>query len=282
MTEQVIPTELAYDWVIVTYFFLGGLSAGAFLFSVAANYWKQELRPTAKALAILAPIALAVGLFLLLIHLGKPLRAWRLLTGLNPRSALSWGVWFLNIFFVLSLLYAWKLFRGDIEKAKKFGYLGVPFAILVATYTAVLLTQAPGRPLWHSALVPVLFLNGALISGAAVAVLVSAGRHEPALPAKVGKFLAVLVLLELAMIIVELMVLLNGGGEGAAAAKALLAGRYAAPFLGIEVLLGAVVPVLILLRSRTSAAAQAIASVLVLIGIFAMRYIVVVGGQVVR
>jgi hypothetical protein len=38
MSEQGAVSHLAYDWMIVTYFFLGGLSAGAYLFSVAANY----------------------------------------------------------------------------------------------------------------------------------------------------------------------------------------------------------------------------------------------------
>ena len=98
MPDYVNMPVLAYDWMIVTYFFLGGLSAGAFLFSVAANYWKPELRPLGKTVAVLAPIALAIGMFVLFIDLGKPFRVWRLITGFNPSSALSWGVWFLNIF----------------------------------------------------------------------------------------------------------------------------------------------------------------------------------------
>jgi formate-dependent nitrite reductase membrane component NrfD len=280
MPEYSNVPELAYDWVIVTYFFLGGLSAGAFLFSLAANHWKEELRPLGKTMATLAPIALAGGMLLLLGHLGKPFRAWRLFTTFNPRSALSWGVWFLNLFLVLSLFYAWNLLKGNYEKARRFGYLGAPFAILVATYTGVLLTQAPGRPLWHTALLPLVFLNGALISGTALAFLVSAGRCDRALLAKVGRFLAGLVVLELGMIAIELIVLLQGGGEGMAAAMALLTGRYALHFLGIVVVLGAVIPVFILMRSKASAAAQAIASLMILIGVFTMRYVVVVGGQV--
>ncbi len=282
MTEQLILSDLAYDWVIVVYFFLGGLGAGAFLFSVAANYWKEDLRPLGKTMAILVPIALAVGMLSLSAHLGKPFRAWRLVTGFNPRSALSWGFWFLNIFFALSVLYAWNLFKGSIEKARKFGYLGAPFAVLVATYTGVLLTQAPGRALWHASLLPVLFLNGALISGTALALLISAGRRDTALLTKVGKFLAALVVLELGLIVVELIVMFNGGGEAAAAARVLLTGRYAVPFLGIVVVLGAIVPVVIILRNKASAAAQAIASVMILIGVIVMRYVVVVGGQVVN
>ncbi len=272
--------ELAYDWVIAAYFFLGGLSAGAFLFAVVAGHWKEELRPLVKRLAVLAPIALGAGMFLLLVHLGKPFRAWRLFTYFNPRSALSWGVWFLNIFFVLSLLHAWFLLKGRHENARTFGYLGAPFAVLVAAYTGALLMQAPGRPLWHTALLPVVFLNGALISGTALALLLSAGHYDRALVAKIGKVLAGLVLLELGLIGAELLHLFKSGGEAMAAAQALLSGRYAFPFVGIVVVLGAVIPAAILLRIKTSALAQAAASLMVLLGVFAMRYVLVIGGQV--
>ena len=44
MSEQNAVAHLAYDWMIVTYFFFGGISVGAYMFSVAANYWKQELK----------------------------------------------------------------------------------------------------------------------------------------------------------------------------------------------------------------------------------------------
>ena len=281
MPEYITEPDVAYNWMTAVYFFLGGLSAGAFLFSVVANYWKKDLRPLGKTVGILAPIVLAVGMLFLLLHLGRPERAWRLFLSFNPRSALSWGVWFLNIFFALSLLYAWSLVKGSVGAARKFGYLGAPFAIAVASYTGVLLTQAPGRPLWHSPLLPVLFLNGAVISGTALAVLVSAGRQNKTLLAKVGKFLAGLVALELGMLFVEFVVLFNGGADGAAAARALLTGQYATLFLGIEVFLGSIIPIFLLLRRDVSASAQAVASILILIGIIAMRYVVVVGGQVI-
>jgi formate-dependent nitrite reductase membrane component NrfD len=269
--------ELAYDWMIAAYFFLGGLSAGSFLFSVATTYWKKELRPLGKPAAILAPVVLGVGMFILLFDLGQPMRAWRLFTSLNPTSALSWAAWFLNIFAVLSLLYAWELIKGNPEKAKKFAYMGVPLAIMVASYTGMLLAQAPGRPLWHSAMIPVVFLNGALASGIALGLLASGGRLGEA-QAGVGKLLGYLVLLELGLLIVELFVLFNSGGEGAAAATGLLTGAYALPFLGIVGVLGIIIPAALLLKSKAPAV-QMVASVLVLVGIFTMRYVVVVGGQ---
>jgi formate-dependent nitrite reductase membrane component NrfD len=279
MSEQGTVVHLAYDWMIVTYFFLGGLSAGAYMFSVVANYWKQEFKPLAKRSAVLSLVALAIGLFILLFDLGQPSRAWRLFASFNPHSMLSWGVWFLNIFGLLNLIYTVLLFKDKEDTAKKFACLGLPFAVLTATYTAMLLAQAPDRILWHSALLPVLFLNGAIISGLAIVILFSVTKDNTELLTKLGRFVAWLIILEIGMIISEIIILLNGGTESAAIAKFLLSGRIGWLFLGFEIVLGAVVPVIILLRARINALSQIVASLLILIGIFTMRYVIVVGGQ---
>ena len=281
MPEQGAVAHLAYDWMIVTYFFLGGLSAGAYLFSVAANYWKQEFKHLARKSAILSLMALGVGMLFLLVHLGQPLRAWRVLASFNPRSPLSWGVWFLNIFMFANLIYIALLLKAKDDAAKKFAYLGVPFAILSATYTAILLAQAPGRILWHTALMPVLFLNGAIISGTALVMLFSANSRNTELLSKLGRFVAWLVILELGMIAAEVIILFNGGTESVATARFLLSGQFGLLFLGVEVFLGAVIPVVMLLRAKSTVFVQVAASVLILIGIFTMRYVMVIGGQLI-
>ncbi len=282
MPDYVAVPHIAYNWIIVVYFFLGGLGAGAFLLSVTANYWKQEFKPIAKVASVVAPVAIAIGLFFLWIDLGKPFRAWRLFLSFNPTSAVSWGVWFLNIFFVLSAVYAWFLAKGQASKAKLAAYAGLPFAVLVGTYTGVLLTQSPGRVLWHSALIPVLFLNGGLVSGMAATMLLSVGRQSKEMLSKLGKVAGWLVLLELGLVVIEVIVLFNGGIEGVEVAKALLAGAFSFLFLGVEIVLGAVIPLLILLRSKANSVALAVASALVLVGVFTMRYIIVIGGQVIN
>ncbi len=282
MPDYVAVPHIAYNWMIAVYFFLGGLGAGAFLLSVTGNFWKKDFQPFAKTASLIAPVAISIGLFFLWIDLGKPFSAWRLFLSFNPASALSWGVWFLNIFLGLSVIYAGLLLIGKKSLAKLAAYVGVPFAVLVATYTGLLLAQAPGRVLWHSALIPLLFLNGGLISGAAATLLLSAGSQPKELLSKLGKVVGWLVVLELVMVAVEFVVLFNGEAEGVAVAKGLLEGEFGFLFLGIELLLGAVIPLLILLRRGVSSASLSVASVLVLIGVLAMRYVIVVGGQVIN
>ena len=276
--HDVIP-HVGFNWMIVVYFFLGGLSAGCYFFSVGANYWKKEFKPMARVSAYIAPIVLAIGMLFLLLDLGQPFRAWRLFLSFNPTSVVSWGTWFLSIFFVLSLAYAWFLSKDSEQKAKKYAYAGLPFAFLVATYSGLLLAQSAGNVLWHTALIPFLFLLGGLISGTAVVLLVSAGKQEKNILSKLGRFIVWLIIFELILIAYEVIVLFNGGTESVIAVKSMLSGQYSILFWLVEIILGALIPIFILLRTKISATAQVIASILILIGIFAMRYIVVIGGQ---
>ncbi|MHC4749330.1 MAG: NrfD/PsrC family molybdoenzyme membrane anchor subunit [Planctomycetota bacterium] len=281
MSEQGTVAHLAYDWMIVTYIFLGGISAGTYFFSVAVNYWKQEFKHFAKKSALLSLIAIIIGMLILLHDLGQPSRAWRLFLSFNPSSPISWGVWFVNIFMLFNLIYNFSLFKGREAHAKKFAYAGLPFALLTAIYTGMLLAQAPGRILWHTALMPVLFLNGAIISGIALVMLLSATNRNVEPLSKLGKLVAWLVILELGMILAETMILLNGGTESAAAIKVLLSGQLGLLFIGVEIVLGAIIPTVLLLRGKKTAWVQVIASFLILIGIFAMRYVIVTGGQLI-
>ncbi len=279
MYEQGTAVHLAYDWMIVTYFFLGGLSAGAYVFSVAANYWKQEFKHLARKSAVLSFIAIALGMLVLLYDLGQPFRAWRLFQTFNPNSLLSWGVWFVNAFMFFNFIYNVLLATGKDAGGKIIAYAGLPFAVLTAAYTGMLLAQAPAIILWHTALLPVLFVNGGLISGIALVMLFSAKAKNSELLSKLGRFVAWLIILELFMVFGEYILLLNGGTEHVAVAKGLLSGEIGCLFLGFEIVLGSIVPAVILLRARTNTFFQIVASLLILIGIFAMRYVIVVGGQ---
>ena len=63
-------------------------------------------------------------------------------------------------------------------------------------------------------------------------------------------------------------------------AKHLVTGHYGFLFWAVEIVLGALLPIVILLKSKALSSAHALVSLLILIGMFTMRYIVVIGGQV--
>jgi Ni/Fe-hydrogenase subunit HybB-like protein len=136
---------------------------------------------------------------------------------------------------------------------------------------------------------PPIFLVSAMVSGLAMMILVviikdyvlqKNKEQNPALVYDLAKLLAASIVLDLLLIGIDLTVLLTSHTEAYKAAVMLLTGEFSLPFLGIEVLLGALIPLILILSPFTKRwiPALALASVLVMIGILAMRYIMVVGG----
>lgn len=280
MTEYDIFVQMAFDWKYVMYQFAAGLASGIYFFSVFGNYWKDDFKPLVKTSSLLTPIFVAIGMLFLFIDLGRPLRVWRLFINFRPRSAISWGVWILGIFFVLSVVYAYLLRKGE-AKAKIVAYAGLPFAFLVPTYSGIALAQAPGKVLYHTPLLPWLFLTGGLISGLAVVILISMRKQDSELVKKLGKYVAWLVVLELVMLLGEVLVLFNGAAEEVRAANALLVGQYSFLFWVLQIITGAAIPATLYFIQKVPKVIRHGASVLLLVGIFTMRYIVIIGGQIV-
>jgi tetrathionate reductase subunit C len=136
---------------------------------------------------------------------------------------------------------------------------------------------------------PPIFLVSAMVSGLALMILVVVvkdfvlqRKKEPdrALIYALGKFLVASIVLDLILIGIDLSVLLTSTTEAYRAALMLLNGQFRFLFLGVEVTLGAIVPLLLILSPLTKhwIPGFVIASVLVMVGIFAMRCIMVIGG----
>lgn len=284
-----MPVKLYYNifhenpmgWMIAVYFFLSGIACGAFLVSVVSRLkGRGEYRVIQNIAAYITPLVLAAGLLFLLLDLGKPLRFWYLFVYFNPTSVASWGAWLVNIFFAVSVLYAYFTFKGREDTAKKLALIGVPFAIAVSGYTGFILVQMKAYALWHSALLPVLFSVSALASGVALLILGAILLQVEQMKIRtLSKSLAWLVGLDLILVFVEVLTLLNGHAEAVEAAKLLLIGVYSPIFLGLYIILGLILPLCIFLKKNLTLRQEAIASMLVLIGIMAMRYVIIVGGQ---
>jgi len=187
------------------------------------------------------------------------------------------------------MVYGYFMFKGDLKKTKLFGLIGIPLALLVHGYTGFILALGKARVLWNTAIMPPIFLVSAMVSGLALMILVVIVKDfilqrgkEPDRPLiyALGKFLVASIVLDLILIGIDLSVLLTSTTEAYKAALMLLDGSFSFLFLGVELLLGAIIPLLLLLSPFTKRwiPAYVVASVLVMVGIFAMRCIMVIGG----
>jgi Ni/Fe-hydrogenase subunit HybB-like protein len=285
-----VEHEMPLGIPIATYFYLTGLSAGSFIISTLAyGFGMVKFKPLGKIGVIMATFLLIIAPMILLIDLEQPLRFWHLIIYLRITSAITWGTFLLTLYPMNCMVYGYFMFKGDLKRTKIFGLIGIPLALLVHGYTGFILALGKARVLWNTAIMPPIFLVSAMVSGLAMMILVVIIKDfiiqrgkEPnrELIYALGKFLVASIALDLILIGIDLSVLLTSTTEAYRAALMLLNGQFSFLFIGVELLLGAIIPLFLFLSPFTKRwiPAYALASVLVMVGIFAMRCIMVIGG----
>ncbi len=196
-----------------------------------------------------------------------------------------------------------------VAKPRRLAALGwgnLLLGLCLGTYTGILLNTMVARPLWNTGLLAPLFLASGLSTGAAILHVAEAlhGRLTrirrlkpgliPALVQPVGPELPtpeargslmrldqVFLAIELALLGLLVIDLATGSASQAGAASLLLGGRYAWPFWVGVVMAGLVVPLAwqALMLSRT-VVHSALPALLVLVGGFTLRWVLVNAGQV--
>ena len=280
----------AFGIFIAIYFYLTGLSAGSFILSTLAyGFGMEKFKPISRIGIILATVLLVSAPLFLLFHIGMPQRAWHLFAYLNLSSPITWGSFLLILYPINCIIYAYYMFKENIKLTKFFGFTGLPLAILVHGYTGFILAFGKARALWNTALMPLLFLVSAIVSGIALIILVYSIKERFFSKTKsinrdlvfsMGKLLAWAIVFDLFLVSCDLIVLSISHADAQAVAHLLLFGKFSFLFLGVENFLGKIVPLFLLLIPRfRTLTTVIIASILVVIGIFFMRYVVVLGGE---
>jgi tetrathionate reductase subunit C len=289
-------SAMPLGWPIAVYFFLTGSLAGLYITSVIATLMKkEEWQPVAKIGAVGAVVLLLTAPVLLIIDLNQPFRFWHLFFYLNPTSPLTWGSFFLAMDGIVCLVYTYFVLQNNRKMARLWGLGGLPVAIAGHGYTGFFLALSKARAFWNTALNPALFMVSAMVCGLAVMIVLInlwLRRYSPEMSAEqvekhkgvVGillRIFTIFIIVDLFLIGSDLTVLASSDTESYAMLQLLTTGQFAIWFLGIELLLGAIVPLALLSvpKIRMIPAVQYASAALVIIGIFVMRIIIVIGGQ---
>jgi Ni/Fe-hydrogenase subunit HybB-like protein len=286
---NVFPQE-TFGTLIAVYFYLTDLSAGSFVLSTLAFVFGMEkFKPIGKIGVILATLFLVMAPLALLVHVGQPFKAWHLFVHLNITSPITWGSFLLTLYPINCIIYGFFMFRGNKPKTRLFGTIGIPLAIFVHGYTGFILALGKARALWNTALMPFLFLISAMVSGIALMILISIVKDRFFSKEKtinrelvfgLGQLLVAMILIDLFLVLSDVLVLLVSHAEAQEVAHLILTGKFSFYFLVVENIMGKIIPAIILLVPRfRNLATVTVASVLVVVGIFFMRYVVVVGGE---
>ncbi|RME51692.1 MAG: molybdopterin oxidoreductase [Caldilineae bacterium] len=304
-------------WVAAYIYFIG-LSAGAFLLSTLVYVFRVErLEKIGKLALFTALVTLFAAMFSIWLDLGHPERAWRLILRTNFGSIMGWMIWFYTAYFILLMLELWFAMRPDLAACAQeggfkgglcnfltfgskdlssaavqrdrnvlrvLGSLGVPLAVAFHGGVGALFGVVGARPYWNSGLTPIMFLIGALASGGALLVFITAiwgpnrGTEEhKGLVTFLGQIvLGLLVfdlLLEWAEYSIGLYSSIPAESEGL---RLVLFGPYWWAFWIIHLLLGAVVPLLLLVFRGRSVWAVATAGALIAVTFLSVRLNIVI------
>lgn len=154
-----------WGWLIYTYLFLGGLGGAVGAIGMFMDQFVEEDKVLGVFSALSGFVILAIGSLLLLADLLQPLKAVYFFR--NPKSWIFWGIVFISLFMIMSLLYSVLRIWATRESAKPVAFLGMFFGFAVTIYTGFLLSFTPAIPFWHSAGLPFLFTLSAFSTGCA-------------------------------------------------------------------------------------------------------------------
>lgn len=145
---------------VSAYFFLGGLSGGAYLLSRAAS--QVAIRRSGAVVAALAALPCAP---LLVADLGDWSRFHHMMRVFKPSTPMNLGTWVLTAYSGIATLNALLPGPQNLALRAVSDLAGIPLALLLTTYTGVLLSCTTAPAWCQNGWLPVLFASGAFNNG---------------------------------------------------------------------------------------------------------------------
>jgi Ni/Fe-hydrogenase subunit HybB-like protein len=194
------------------------------------------------------------------------------------------------------------LFSKDIsERALEFDrkiikvitIIGIPSAFLLHGYVGFLFGSIKANPWWSSVLMPIVFLFSAIVSGIALVIViymvVTPVRKKP-IDMKcldtMASYLFYVVIIDFSLEGLDFIHRLYESEESIEILSALIVDRLFVSLVVIQILLGMIIPLIMLaltkglkLEAELRKLLYFVAAILIQVGIFSVRWNVVIGGQ---
>ena len=183
--------------------------------------------------------------------------------------------------------------RLDDRVGRIITIVGIPSAFLLHGYVGFIFGSVKANPWWSTPLMPVVFLFSAIVSGVAAVMLLYMGlsrwrgvKADMVCLDTIARYLFYAFVIDFSLETLDLTHRIYEAGEEFGALDFMVKTRLFLSHIVVQIFLGTLLPILMLATVqvvRFSEVARrriyAIAGVLTLIGIFAMRWNVVIGGQ---
>jgi dimethyl sulfoxide reductase membrane subunit len=300
LTQGLVATGMrdvvSWGLYIFTFAFFVGLSAGGLIMASGAEVFGVEsLKPLARIGVLTAAACVAVAGITIIPDLGQPERVFNLFLYPNWSSPLIWDVTIIICYFVFAVVDLFVLTRhrpslGRTRALRALAYAGLPMAVLLHSITAWIFGLQISRPWWNTALLAPLFVVSAILSGTALVTLVALAAHRfdrLEVPEKTWRALcalmATVLAIDLFLVGSDYVTIIWGNvPRERAALDLILPGGSWQWLFWLEWVIGGIIPFVLLVvpRLRRRLDMIALSSLLILVGVYAFRIELVVGGMI--
>lgn len=295
-------------WVIFYLLFVG-LTAGAFLVTIITYVFDvKRFKNIGRLSAYTVLIALFCELTFISLDLGHMGRLYRFLVTPSFTSLMTWFVIFTNAMIVIYVLESFFLLREDLvhwshdkERAGKGIYrflafgkstyeprdrihdekrvhvlsiISIPVGLLFYGTNGAFFGTLMNRPLWNSALTPLLFIIAALLSGGALLTfLIYIFQRDDELIRPLGRIILFLLLIYIGLEVLQFSVGYQTATTPIVTSLNLIAfGPHWWTFWIVHLLIGSLVPFILLVSRPADSKAIAWACFLIVVTFATVRY----------
>lgn len=257
--------------MIAVFAFLVGFGAGSqFVASAIILSGKEELKPLARIAGACGLACVCAAGVAILADLGAIRNALAMIVGMNPRSPLAWDMIAMCTFIVLSIVQLVMIAR-DARSVKVWAVLAGLAALALQIVEGLLFSTQTAHGWWATPIMPVDFLAVAFVSGFALILLIACvkGASSKAL-AWLGRICASAIAVHLVLALIDLCLMFFEGTPESADILAAV-GSNILLYL-VELILPFIAMIMLFLpKNRGQKKPAIIASILVIVGIFAHR-----------
>jgi Ni/Fe-hydrogenase subunit HybB-like protein len=294
-------------WVAFDLFFLG-LTAGAFLITMLTYVFRIKLLADLGPLAVFTVLVTLLCEFLIIsMDLGHPLRTYRLLITPNFGSMLFWLVVFIVSMWLIYIPWLYLLLRGqlvawgndpqrpgqrfyrflaggkttytpaeqerDHRLCRYLSYVSLPIGVIFFGAHGAIFAILHNRPLWNSAMLPLIFIMAALLSGGAlITFLAYLYQPDDKLIHPLGHVVLLILFTFLFLEALQIFVGYQSKITGIVTSLDLIiVGPYWWAFWIIHVVIGSAIPAFLLIRYGDNSRMVAIACFLIIVTFLAVR-----------
>lgn len=257
--------------MIAVFAFLVGFGAGSqFVASAIILSGKEELKPLARIAGACGLACVCAAGVAILADPGAIRNALAMIVGMNPRSPLAWDMIAMCTFIVLSIVQLVMIAR-DARSVKVWAVLAGLAALALQIVEGLLFSTQTAHGWWATPIMPVDFLAVAFVSGFALILLIACvkGASSKAL-AWLGRICASAIAVHLVLALIDLCLMFFEGTPESAGILAAV-GSNILLYL-VELILPFIAMIMLFLpKNRGQKKPAIIASILVIVGIFAHR-----------